>query len=167
MGMNLNTDKVNAWLTLGANTGVLVGLILLIVELNQNNNAVRAQIHQSRSDNFESFMVDLADTDNLLPALTKFSAAGGSRDLTSLQELEPDERARIRRYHQGRLMGYDNLYYQYRNGFIDEGFYNVRVVNTVRTLAPLWSELGLLRLGNENPFVSIEFAEEIERILAE
>jgi len=161
-----NTDKLNSWLTLGANIGVLVGLIILIVELDQNNDAMRAQIHQARSDNFESFMVELADTERLLPTLTKFRAAGGSRDLSSLQELDPDERARIRTYYNGRLMGYDNLHFQYKNGFVDEGFYNVRVVTTVRNLAPLWSELGLIRLGNENPFVSTSFAEEIERILS-
>ena len=161
-----NTDKLNAWLTLGANLGVLVGLILLIVELDQNNDAVRAQIHQARSDNFESFMVELADTEQLLPALTKFREAGGARDLSSLQKLDPSERTRVRTYYQGRLMGYDNLHFQYKNGFIDEELYNIRVVSTVRNLAPLWSELNLIRLGNENPYVSTSFAEEIERILS-
>lgn len=161
-----NTDKLNAWLTLGANIGVLIGLILLVVELDQNSDVVRAQIHQARSDNFESFMAELADTEHLQPALTKFRAAGGSRDLSSLQKLTPDERERVRTYYNGRLMGYDNLYYQYKNGFLDEEYYDIRVVSTVRNLAPLWSELGLIRLGNENPRVTTSFAEEIERILS-
>ncbi len=161
-----NTGKLNSWLTLGANIGVLIGLIILVVELDQNNDAVRAQIHQARSDNFESFMVELADTESLHPALTKFRSAGGTRDLSSLQKLDADEKARIRTYYQGRLMGYDNLHFQYKNGFVDEDFYNVRVVNTVKNLTPLWTELGLLRLGSENPYVSTSFAEEIERIVS-
>lgn len=162
----MKTDRLNAWLSLGANFGVLIGLIILVVELDQNNDAIRAQIHQARSDNFESFMIGLADTEHLLPALTKFRAAGGTRDLSSLQTLDPDELARVRNYHRGRLMGYDNLYFQYVNGYVDEDFYNIRVVNTVRNLAPLWTELNLLRLGNENPYVSTSFAQEIERILS-
>ncbi len=30
----MDSDRVNRWLTLGANIGVLIGIILLIVELN-------------------------------------------------------------------------------------------------------------------------------------
>lgn len=160
------TDKLNSWLTLGANIGVLVGLLLLVIELNQNSDVVRAQIHQARSDNFESFSVELANSELLLPALEKFRAAGGARDLTSLQQLTPEELQRVRYYHRGRIMGYDNLYFQYKSGFVEEDFYNVRVVNTVRALAPLWTELGLIRLGSENPFVTTSFAAEIERILS-
>jgi len=32
----MNTDRVNKWLTLGANVGVLAGLILLVAEIRQN-----------------------------------------------------------------------------------------------------------------------------------
>ncbi len=161
-----NTEKLNNWLSLGANVGVLIGLLLLVVELDQNSDAVRAQIHQSRSDNFESFHVDLANSELLVQALVKFRAAGGARDLRSLEQLTPEEFARVRYYHRGRLMGYDNLYYQYRSGFLEEDFYNVRVVNSVRSLAPLWVELGILQLGQENRSVTTSFAEEIERILS-
>ena len=160
-------DSINRWLSLGANLGVLIGLILLVVELDQNSDLVRAQIHQARSDNFESFGVEYADTERLLPTMVKFRAAGGPRDVSALEKLDPIERARIRQYMDARIAGYDNLYYQYRNGFLDEDFYNVRVVNTVRFLAPIWIELGVLRLGAENPRVTKSFAAEIERILAE
>ena len=43
-------DGLNQWLTLMANFGVVAGLILLIVEINQNTEMVRAQINQSRAD---------------------------------------------------------------------------------------------------------------------
>ena len=32
------------WLTIGANLGVLIGLLLLIAELNQNRDMMRAQV---------------------------------------------------------------------------------------------------------------------------
>ena len=40
-------ERLNSWIALGANVGVLVGLALLVVEINQNNVLVRAQIEQS------------------------------------------------------------------------------------------------------------------------
>ncbi len=46
----MNADNVNKWLTLSANIGVVFGLILLLVELDQNSDLLRSQIHQSRSD---------------------------------------------------------------------------------------------------------------------
>ncbi len=163
----MNADNVNRWLILGANIGVLVGLALLIVELDQNSDLVRAQIHQSRSDNFESFMVGLADTEYLLPTLAKFDTADRSADTSTLQELDPIERARVRQYWGGRIAGYDNLHYQYKQGFLDDDFYNIRVLGTVKAYFPLWEELGLVRLGAENPRVTKSFAAEIERVLAD
>ena len=162
-----SADRVNQWLALGANVGVLIGLILLIVELNQNSDLLRAQIHQSRADNFESFMVEYADTEQMLPTMVKFRAAGGPRDVSALEQLDPVEKERIRQYFNGRVAGYDNLYYQYRNGFLDEDFYSVRVVNTIKAWGKVWIELGLIRPGAENPRVTKSFAAEFERIMSE
>ena len=44
----LNTVKLNQWLTLGANLGVLAGLLLLVVELNQNHEMMRSQTSCAR-----------------------------------------------------------------------------------------------------------------------
>jgi len=54
----MNADNVNRWLTLGTNVGVVIGLILLLVELDQNSDLVRAQIHQARSDTQVSGLED-------------------------------------------------------------------------------------------------------------
>jgi hypothetical protein len=39
----MDSDRLNRWLTLGANVGVLVGIILLVFELSQNREMMRAQ----------------------------------------------------------------------------------------------------------------------------
>ena len=39
----MKAKRINDWLTLGANIGVLIGIILLLVELNQNSTMMRAQ----------------------------------------------------------------------------------------------------------------------------
>ncbi|NIL94331.1 MAG: hypothetical protein GTO71_07810 [Woeseiaceae bacterium] len=155
----MNTDSVNRWLTLGANLGVVIGLILLIVELSQNSSLVQAQIHQARSDNYESFMLEIADTEFLLPAYEKFAAAGGPADVSALKVLDSTERERIRRYFQGRLGGYDNLYFQYQQGYIDEEFYSTRIAPSIKRLYPIWLELGLLDMG-----ATSKFTEEAQRI---
>jgi hypothetical protein len=40
----MQSNRLDRWLTLGTNISVLVGIILLIVEINQNNESVRIQI---------------------------------------------------------------------------------------------------------------------------
>jgi hypothetical protein len=45
----MDSDRINRWLTLGANVGVLVGIILLVLELNQNSVLMRAQIFNDLS----------------------------------------------------------------------------------------------------------------------
>ena len=47
----MDADRLNRWLTLGANLGVLIGIALILVELNQNADLMRAQMTQARADN--------------------------------------------------------------------------------------------------------------------
>jgi hypothetical protein len=39
----MDADSLNQWLSLGANIGVLAGIFLLIFEIRQNRQAIRAQ----------------------------------------------------------------------------------------------------------------------------
>ena len=39
----MDSVRLNRWLTLGANIGVLIGIMLLLVELDQNRDMMRAQ----------------------------------------------------------------------------------------------------------------------------
>ena len=110
----MNADRLNRWLTLTANIGVVLGLLLLIFELRQNQDLVRAQIHQARSDAWVSNRFESADSEFLLPAYDKFIKAGGPLDLTAFDSLDPTESARITRYAQALMGDYDNLFYQFR-----------------------------------------------------
>ncbi|RLA43619.1 MAG: hypothetical protein DRR06_11645 [Gammaproteobacteria bacterium] len=40
----VNSDRLNRWLTLGANVGILAGLILVAVQIQQNSQLVRTQL---------------------------------------------------------------------------------------------------------------------------
>jgi len=157
----MNLDGINRWLTLGANIGVVVGLALLVFELRQNSELVRAQIHQARTDSYVADRQALADSEFLLPAYVKMMEAGDYRDPATLAVLDATERERIRRYFQSRFADYDNLFYQYRLGYLDASYYESRVVNSIRNLTPIWTEFDMIDNG------TTEFAAEIRRITAE
>ena len=43
----MDSNKLNSWLTLGANFGVLVGIIFLAIEIGQNNDQLKQQSFQT------------------------------------------------------------------------------------------------------------------------
>ena len=159
----MNADSVNRWLTLSANLGVVVGLILLLVELNQNSDLVRAQIHQARSDAHVGNRLEIADSEYLLAAAGKFMDAGGYDNLSAMDQLSAIEAARVKElltaYHQD----YDNLFYQYQKGYLDEEFYRYRVESTIKLFAPWWEKLDIFESGGRRP----SFDAEIKRITSD
>ena len=42
----MDSDTISRWLTLGANVGVLIGLLLLALEIRHNTQATQAVLHQ-------------------------------------------------------------------------------------------------------------------------
>ena len=155
----MDSSKVNSWLSLGANFGVLIGLILLIIELDQNSDLTRAQIHQARADEQVTRMEERANSEYLVFVLDKLNSAGGFRELSALSQLDPDEVARLRWFLRSRYLDYDNLYYQYQNGYLDEEYYQSLVVNAISMYAPWWEELEIFN-DNRRP----SFDAEIRRI---
>jgi hypothetical protein len=53
-------DRLNRWLTLGANFGVILGLLILIVEVRQNADLTRAQMETGRNDLLAQIELSLA-----------------------------------------------------------------------------------------------------------
>ncbi len=139
----MNADRVNRWLTLGAKFGVLVGIFLLLVELEQNRELARAQIHQVRSDAWVANRFARADSEFVLPVLEKIYAAGFPANMHAMDTLSPVESRRIQELFAGFAGDYDNLIFQYRQGYLDESFYENRVMPSIRELAPWWQMYGI------------------------
>lgn len=159
----MNTDTVNKWLTLGANVGVVIGLILLLIEIDQNSDLVRAQIHQARSDAHVWMKEDSADSEFLLPALEKFRLAGGSENMDAMDALTLIEAARVKLSMEAAHQDYDNLFYQYQQGYLDEEYYQYRVTPTIKELAPWWRKLDIFESGGRRP----SFDAEIQRLVSD
>ncbi len=124
---------------------------------------VRAQIHQARSDAHVANIMQLADTEFLLPVVDKFVTAGGFDNPSALDQLESDELARIKQWMRAYHQDYDNLFYQYQRGYLDEEFYRYRVEAAINSIAPLWKKLGTYEGGDRRP----SFDAEIQRIMSE
>ena len=61
----MKAEAINRWLTLGANLGVLVGIFLLVAELNQNSTLMRAQIFNDRADHGIALFTSIAESSEL------------------------------------------------------------------------------------------------------
>ena len=146
--------------------GEFAGAILLFIsviyvgmQIKQNTNATRAQIHQSRSDQAQQFFLHISGSDQLMELSAKFSIES-SLDPSVLDTFPPLELHRYRILQTSNKQRIDNMFYQYEHGFLDEEMYEEYIVSAIRGFAPLWKELGLT---TGRP----AFTKEIERVLSE
>ena len=81
----MDTDRLNRWLTLGANVGVLLGIAFLAIELRQNNELLAAQ---QRSVNYLGGVVgwEMVATDQFLSELLYKDFNG--QELTGVESLQ-------------------------------------------------------------------------------
>ncbi len=107
----MESDRLNRWLTLGANIGVLVGIILLIVELGQNRDMMRAEIRNELARGLSDFLPAVVNDREFADALVR---AGAGESLTATEERQ------INAWY-GLVFGYwQNVHYQYRQELYDE-----------------------------------------------
>jgi hypothetical protein len=105
----MNSEKVNSWLSLLANFGVVIGLLLLIVEINQNTEMMRSQMNQMRADSAMAQQHAYFNSDYLPAIMTK---------IRNEEELTPEEGRRYRSYFRSFHRSQDNNLWQYNQGFL-------------------------------------------------
>jgi hypothetical protein len=160
----MQSNRLDRWLTLGTNISVLVGIILLIVEINQNNELVRIQIEQARSDTYVAWQREVASGDHVAPLFAKLEVQdGGLFSKLDLTQLDPVEMERIRAIAAARFYDYETLYAQYERGFVSEEYWKQRIVPAIRDWAPVWAKL--FRIDELS--MRQDFRDEIIRINAE
>ena len=111
----MDSNRVNRWLTLGANLGVLVGIALLVFELNQNRQMVVAQTRHDISTEYSNFLSDTAYSPETADIILRKMAG---------EETTPEEDLQYR----FRLIAWyeiaSNVHYQYEQGLFDESEWN-------------------------------------------
>ncbi len=155
-GFRVNADKVNKWLTLSANIGVVIGLVLLIVEIGQNTEMMRAQINQSRTDTALSQSHAIFNSD-YIPALLAKRDSG--------EPFSAEEMIRYAVYFRANSRNQDNNLWQYNHGYLGE--------NTPRSIRGFargsigGSEIGIATWERQKDSYTDEYVAFIEEAIAD
>lgn len=146
---------------------VLATLVYLSVQIRQNTRSMDegkklalAQTYQMRSDALQMMLVHAADSEHIGPIITKLTGAGYPEDISALEDLSQEDRGRFRQWQIAQQTHWDNMFFQYQQGFIDDEYYRDSFRERVRRLAPTWKALNVT--GARSSFI-----DEIDDILAE
>jgi hypothetical protein len=149
---------------LGA-AGVIATLVYLSIQIRQNTRSLEAsqrlalaQTYQMRSDALQNMLVHAASS-KIGGIIFKVTQAGYPVDLTALDTLTPEERSRFRQWHIAQQAHWDNMHFQYQQGFLDEEYFRDEFVKRVQRLWPAWQALRLT--GGRRSFI-----DELRRINA-
>ena len=127
---------------------VLATLVYLSVQIRQNTRVMNegrklalAQTYQVRSDALQMMLVHAADSEHIGPIISKLTGAGSPEDVSALEQLSNVERQRFRLWQIAQETHWDNMFFQYQQGFIDEEYYRDSFRTRVKRLAPTWRAL--------------------------
>ena len=109
---------------------VVLTLWYLAVQIRQNTHAMEegrrlalAQTYQVRADALQNMLVQAADSEHIGPLITKLTQLGYPEDVSALDRLSPDERGRFRQWQIAQQTHWDNMFFQYQQGYLDEEYY--------------------------------------------
>ena len=129
--------------------GVIATLAYLSVQIRQNTRSLEAsqrlalaQTYQMRSDGLQNMLVHAASS-VIGGIIYKVTAAGYPEDVAALDTLTPEERSRFRQWHIAQQAHWDNMHFQYQQGFLDEEYYHDEFAKRVQRLWPAWQALKL------------------------
>ena len=107
----MKSDRLTRWITIGANLGVMIGLLLLIAELAQNRDMMRAQIRHELAMGIVNILQTPANNDQLADVL--FRGISG-------EELTPTELYQFELRTNALFRYWEDVHYQYRAGLYDD-----------------------------------------------
>ena len=103
-------EKLNQWLTLSANVGIIVGIVFLAFELNQNNRLLESEARLNQADSIRNAWREIYLNPDLALMLAK--AYRGE----SLNELETIQ---LEAYQRRIILGLLFQYEEFRKGALD------------------------------------------------
>ena len=101
-------DRLNQWLTLGANVGVLIGIGFLAYEIRQNTEATHAQTREAVLSGRQVELAAVRDDPNLIKSLIKQGP------------LTEDEQIKLFTWLTSALSAREFSWLQWKSGVIDE-----------------------------------------------
>jgi hypothetical protein len=113
----MNTARINDWLQVIGQFALVASLIFVGLQMRQTQAIALSQAYQARAD--QSIAVMLAGIDNDT-TLSYWAKRNGSID----EELTPQERAYGIGFVLARFIHWENVHYQYQQGFVSEEHWN-------------------------------------------
>jgi hypothetical protein len=105
------SGRLGGWLTLAANLGVLGGLVLVVLQLNQNEKMMRAQTRHEIATGIAQLLMDTAGNPQLNEVMVRSNS--GAR-------LTPAEAYQVQMRLNAIFRLWEDEHYQYRMGLYDE-----------------------------------------------
>ena len=143
--MSVKIERINNWLTLLGNTGIIISIIFLAFQISEANRVSSAQAYQTRAQMGAEVAWTLSDSEHIGPIMQRVYGAGGPH-VDVVDSLEADERFRLFMFERAAITLYENNLYQ-----CDEGFLELEFCDAVRSVIvsqiPYWSKV----MGGEIP----------------
>lgn len=133
----MNVEKLNVWLNLVANLGVIAGIVFLAVEISQNTTAIRAEIYQTRAFEVANANDFRAESQYLVPIQEKTTSSTEIIDYEAVEALSWIERRRLWLAMDGMIRRFDNNLYQCEIGYLEPDFC-LSFAEQVRINFPAW-----------------------------
>jgi len=130
-------SKIGDWLNLIANIGVVIGIFVLIAEVNHASKLAEVEAYQTRIRDIQELNLQLALSDSLADILSKASSEG-------VESLTPSEFSRARAWYSTIMRGMQGQYYQYQNGFLDRASVDRTLHDIVGGIYENWERYDLL-----------------------
>jgi len=137
-----------------ANVGVIIGIILLVFELDQNRDMMRAQTRNEISRG----VVEL-----LSSATTSVELAEAWAKARQGETLNPAQAVMLEAFSESIFRYWENVHYQYRQGLYDEEEFS-KHLDTIIGLVSRDAALMKWWCGN-HPIYSAAFAEDLNQLL--
>ena len=113
----MKLDHLNKWLMLLANIGVIIGIVFLAIEVNQNTTVTQSSARQE-SLNAELWLLEQA------MAHPEVATTNAGAQTFAFPDLSSEESLNVAIWHAALFRVRENLWFQYRNGVLDEQTWN-------------------------------------------
>ncbi len=127
----MNIEKLNSWLSLIANVGVLAGIVFLALELQQSTNVARVSEYREN-------IQDIADWRSTIASDAELSSIWRAYSFSQMDELDQAQKSRIDLLLLNLFGSYENAYYANKLGIIEDSEWNRFLVGTCIELDRLY-----------------------------
>ena len=150
----MSKERLMQWIALAANGGTIVGLLMVILQLQQNRILMRAQVRHELATTIVELLNSSANNSQLAGVLRRGSLG---------EQLTEDEKLQFRLRSNALLRYWEDVHYQFRLGLYDEVEYSRQKAAWKATFA---SSVGFAKYWSEvRTLYSPLFAEEIDSLL--